>query len=195
VPRVRTTASLLAAACLLAACSDPASPETDDPTTTPTSTAGDAAPCLVSEAELSEITGVEQTLEESDLPPVDADADPEADVACSTTVDERDVTISWHLASADMAVGGALTHEELRDFVDEGGARVSEVEVASGTTAWLGSLRELGLVWATTATSQGDQWLKVEVEGDDSSTTRQQAEDEVVAVTQALVAAHAGSDQ
>jgi hypothetical protein len=195
VPRARTTASLLAAACLLAACSDPASPGTDDPTATDTPSADAAAPCLLTEAELSEITGVEQTLEESDLPPVDPDADPEADVACSTSVDERDVTISWHLASADMAVGGALTHAELRDFVDEGGARVSEVEVAAGTTAWLGSLRELGLVWATTATSQGDQWLKVEVEGDDSSTTRRQAEDEVVAVTQALVAAHAGSDQ
>jgi hypothetical protein len=192
VPRVPTAAALLAATCLLAACSDPASPGADDPAPTPSE---EAAPCLVTEAELAEITGVDQTLEESDLPPVDPDADPEAEIACSTTLDERDVSISWHLTSADMAVGGSLTHEELRDFVDQGGAEVSEVEVASGTQTWLGSLQELGLVWATTATSQGDQWLKVEVEGDDSTTTRQQAEDEVVAVTSALVAARAGVDE
>lgn len=191
MPRVRTAAALLAATCLLSACSDPAPTGTDDPTGTPTQ---EAAPCLITATELSEITGVQQTLEESDLPPVDPDADPESDIVCSTTADERDVTISWQLTSADMAVGGSLTHEELRDFVDQGDARVSEVEAASGTQAWLGSLQELGLVWATTATSQGDQWLKVEVEADDSSTTRRQAEDEVVSVTRALVAAHAGAD-
>lgn len=175
----------LTAALTLAACSDDTA--TDPGSSATTGSTPEAGPCLVTAEQLGEILGAEQTVEEVDVPPVDEES--EDDLTCETAVDDNDQKVTWSLSSAAMTVGGDLTHEELRSFVEGTGTEVSEVEVGADEPAWLGTSSDLGLSFATTATLQGERWLKVEVNGDDDSVGVEQAGDAAVQVTKALVEA------
>ncbi len=148
-----------------------------------------AAPCLITAEQLAEITGVEQSLSAADAPPLDPDDDAVEEVSCDTALDEREVKISWQVGGADLTVGGPITHDELRVFVEQGDAEVEEAEVGAAEPAWVGTRRELSRVWATAAAVEGDARLVVEVVGDDETTDVPQARAEVVAVTEALVEA------
>lgn len=175
----------LLAAVLLGGCGNADDPS--DPATSSSPTAD--APCLVTPEQLTEITGVEQSLSESDAPPVDPDADPDDELLCRTLVDERDTTIEWQLSGADLAAGGALTHADLRDYVARGDAEVTEVGLDAGSPAWVGQREEAGAALTVVAVSLDDLWLNVELSGDDESVDRAGASDEAVAVTTALVEA------
>lgn len=192
----RTTTAVAALAVTsalgLAGCSDDSAPAPDGPDATAASPAS-AGPCLVTAAQLGDILGTEQTVEEVDVPPVDGES--EGDLTCETAVDENDQKVTWTLADASMTVGGALTHRELRSFVEGTGTEVSEVEVGADEPAWLGTSSDLGRSWATTATSQGERWLKVEVSGDDDTVAVGDASDAAVQVTRALVEAIAAAGQ
>lgn len=176
----------VATALPLAACSDDGS-ATDPDTSPTTSPSADATPCLVTAEQVGEILGTEQTVEEVEVPAVGEES--EGDLTCETAADADDRKVTWSLSSAEMTVGGALTHQELRSFVEGTGTKVSEVEVGADETAWLGTSSDLGLSWATTATSQGERWLKVEVTGDEETVTVDDASDAAVEVTRALVEA------
>lgn len=178
--------AVLLAAVLLGGCAgDTDAPDPSD--TASGSPDGADAPCLVTAEQLTEITGVEQTLSESDAPPVDPDADPEDELLCRTTVDERDTTIEWQLSSSDLAAGGTLTHNQLRDYVARGDAEVTEVDLDAGTPAWVGQREEAGAALTVVAASLDDRWLSVELSGNDEAVDRAGARDEAVAVTSALV--------
>lgn len=175
------------AALTLAACSDDDGAGTDPGSGTTTGSTPDAGPCLVTAEQLGEILGTEQTVDEVDVPPLDEES--QDDLTCETAVDDNDQKVTWSLSSTAMTVGGDLTHDELRPFVEGTGTEVSEVEVGADEPAWLGTSSDLGLSFATTATLQGERWLKVEVNGDDDSVDVEQAGDAAVQVTRALVEA------
>ena len=187
--RIITSAALVLAVATtlpLAACSDDG-PATDPDASPTTSPSADATPCLLTAEQLGDLLGTEQTVEEVDVPPMGEWS--VGDLTCETAPDADDRTITWSLRSAEMTVGGALTHQELRAFVDGAGTEVSEVEVGADETAWLGTSSDLGLSWATTATSQGERLLEVEVTGDEETVTVDDASDAAVEVTRALVEA------
>lgn len=186
----RQLLALLTTAVLLSGCGaeddDPARPSPESASESPSES---ASPCLVTAEQLTEITGVEQTLSETGAPPLDPDDDPVEEVSCDTTLDEREVKISWQVGGADLTVGGPITHDELRIYVEQGDAEVTEAEVGAAEPAWVGTRSELGFAWATAAAVAGDSRLVVEVVGDDETTDVSQARAEVVAVTEALVEA------
>jgi hypothetical protein len=184
----RQLLALLTTAALLCGCSaqgdDPARPV---PESAPESAS--APPCLITAEQVAEITGVEQSLSEVDAPPLDPGDDAVEEVSCDTALDEREVKISWQVGGADLTAGGPITHDELRIFVEQGDAKVTEAEVGAAEPAWVGTRSELSLVWATAAAVAEDSRLVVEVVGDDETTDVGQARTEVLAVTEALVEA------
>jgi hypothetical protein len=187
----RTAALALAVSATLglAACSDDTAREkAGDPAAgSSTGSGAAAAPCLVTADRLGEILGTGQTVQEVDVPPLGEES--EGDLTCETALDENDQQVTWTLSSADMTVGGPLTRRELRAFVEGPDTQVSEVEVGADEPAWLGTSSQLGMSYATTATLQGEQWLKVEVTGDDDTVAVDDASDAAVQVTRALVEA------
>ena len=103
----RQLLALLTTAVLLSGCGA----EDDAPARPAPESASEAAsPCLVTAEQLTEITGVEQTLSETSAPPLDPDDDPVEEVSCDTTLDEREVKISWQVGGADLTVGGGPYH-------------------------------------------------------------------------------------
>lgn len=161
---------------------EPASSSVSSPTSSPeSSSASTDASCLVTAAELAEITGTEQTIESSSIP--------SGDLYCETPEDSRGVEIEWFVLKP--SPGRPLSHEKQGSNLKKTGLTVSEVELGSDATGWLGTgPLDVAAVQVLTLVDGRELHVNAQAASDDDNIQDHLADD-AVGIARAFVAASA----
>ncbi len=147
-----------------------------------TSPSSSLEPCLVTPAQLEEITGTQQTIQE--IP-----SEGRAEFNCVTTLDDRSVIMQWFVQ--EPWKNRPRTHAKQRVELDDLKLTVEEVDLGEDQNGWVGAGRPIGYPHAQVNALTDDQWLQITVIAYDrrSPLPLSQIREETLALARAVVAA------